>query len=106
VPIYVLEKDTAKNTLIVGPREARGQQGLIAENVNWILGEPPGDTFRAQVKIRYKAVEAWGQVSQLNGGNIHIRFDDAQRDITPGQAAVIYQGDVCLGGGIIISAAD
>ncbi len=81
-------------------------QELVAENVNWVLGNPPDDTFRAQVKIRYKAVEAWSQVTLLDGGDVRIRFDDSQRDITPGQAAVIYQGDICLGGGIITGAAN
>ncbi len=106
VPVYVLEKDTAHNTLVVGPSEALGQQELVAENVNWVLGNPPDDTFRAQVKIRYKAVEAWSQVTLLDGRDVRIRFDDSQRDITPGQAAVIYQGDICLGGGIITGAAN
>jgi tRNA-specific 2-thiouridylase len=105
VPIYVLEKDTAHNALVVGPREALGQLELIAENVNWVSGNPPDGSFRAQVKIRYKAVEAWSQVTLLDSGAVRIRFEESQRDITPGQAAVIYQGDICLGGGIITKTA-
>jgi tRNA-specific 2-thiouridylase len=101
IPLYVLGKDVAQNALIVGTAEELGGLELTAGNVNWISGEPPDGPFRAQVKIRYKAREAWGTVTPLEGHRVHIRFDEPLRDITPGQAAVLYLGEECLGGGII-----
>lgn len=101
VPLYVLGKDLARNALVVGPAEALGRAELLAGPVNWIAGQPPEASFHATVKIRYKAHPAPGIVTPLNGGQARVVFDQPLRDITPGQAAVFYQGDVCLGGGII-----
>ena len=100
-PLYVLGKDERTNSLIVGNAEDLGRMHLIATQVNWISGQPPVFPFRAQVKIRYKARPEWAEVHQSSGINISIHFDHPLRDITPGQAAVIYQNDTCLGGGII-----
>ncbi|MBL7164175.1 MAG: tRNA 2-thiouridine(34) synthase MnmA [Anaerolineales bacterium] len=100
-PLYVIQKDTSNNALIIGPKEKLGRSNLTAQDVNWIVGFPPEDPFRAQVKIRYKAQLAWGLVTPLDGNGVHIEFDEPLRDITPGQAAVFYDDEVCLGGGII-----
>jgi len=104
VPLYVLGKDAASNSLRVGTREELGSQELIAEGVNWISGAPPEKSFRAAVKIRYTAKEAPAEVKLLDdGARAEVRFDAPQRDITAGQAAVFYNGDLVLGGGIIQS---
>jgi len=80
-----------------------GTDELITENVNWMSGEVPRELFRAEVKIRYTAREAWAQVTPIESGKqARVRFDAPQRDVTPGQAAVFYDGDVLVGGGIII----
>lgn len=103
VPLYVLQKNAAENVLVVGPAESLGTQELLAVNVNWTSGEIPSGPFRAMVKSRYTARETPGLVTPLdNGTKAAVRFDLPQRDITPGQAAVFYDGDQVLGGGIII----
>ncbi len=100
-PLYVIHKDTAKNQLIVGPIEALGRSELIASQFNWIAGNPPQGAIRAQVKIRYKSTEIPAQITPLGPERVQIQFETALRDITPGQAAVVYDGNICLGGGFI-----
>lgn len=100
-PFYVINKDISTNTLVIGTREEMGNSSLIAKNVNWISSEIPDKPFRALVKIRYKAADAWGTIYPRSQHTIQIQFDEPLRDITPGQAAVIYQDQVCIGGGII-----
>ncbi len=103
-PMYVLAKDSASNTLIVGTQDELGQSELLALNVNWTGRETPAGPFRAQVKIRYTAREAQAEVTPLeNGTKVRVKFDAPQRDITPGQAAVFYNGDSVTGGGMIVS---
>jgi len=103
VPLYVLGKDAATNTLVVGEADELGTDELTADDVNWMSGEAPSEAFRAQVKIRYTAREAWAQVALHEGGmQARVRFDAPQRDVTPGQAAVFYDGDLLIGGGIIV----
>ena len=101
VPLYVLGKNALSNTLLVGTREELGSRELTARDVNWVSGHGPQEPFRAEVKIRYTAKEAWAQVTPVEGRQVRVRFEAPQRDITAGQAAVFYQGDLLLGGGII-----
>ena len=101
LPLYVLKKDAATNTVIVGTQDELGARELTAHDANWISGEAPSQSFRAQVKIRYTAKEAEALVTPMMQGQIGVKFDVPQRDITAGQAAVFYQGDVLLGGGLI-----
>lgn len=101
IPLYVLGKNAASNTLLVGTLEELGSRELIARDVNWVSGQEPQEPFRAEVKIRYTAREAWAQVTPLEGGQVKVQVEAPQRDITAGQAAVFFQGDVLLGGGII-----
>jgi len=101
-PLYVISKDTASNMLIVGRNEEMGTRELIAVNINWPGGSPVKSSFRAFVKCRYTDRGADADVHPRDEGlNAYIVFDEIQRDITPGQAAVFYNGDVVLGGGII-----
>ena len=103
VPLYVLGKDPANNTLIVGTREELGSIELTARDVNWVSGQAPVAPFEAEVKIRYTAREVGAVVTPLENGNkVRVKFDAAQRDVTAGQAAVFYQGEVLVGGGIIL----
>lgn len=100
-PLYVIAMNPYTNVLIVGTRDELGRTTLSARRVNWISGESPSAPFRAEVKIRYKATPVPALVEPLNADRIHVTFDTPLRDITPGQGAVIYDGDICLGGGII-----
>lgn len=105
-PLYVLAKDQAHNTLIVGTRDQLGQPVLHARQVNWIAGQPPASDFTAQVQIRYKSQPVPGRVYPLPEQRARVEFAEPLAAITPGQAAVFYQDAVCLGGGIIESFAN
>ncbi len=101
VPLFVLRKDVARNALIVGPKSELGQQTLIARDVNWLSGQPPQEPIEAQIKIRYKAKGIQGTVVNLGNGRSQVTFHEPVFGVTAGQGAVFYDGDVCLGGGII-----
>jgi len=102
IPLYVLGKNATTNTLVVGTQEELGSRELIARDVNWVGGEAPMEPFRAEVKIRYTAKEASALVTPLEDSRVQVQFDEPQRDITAGQAAVFFKDDLMLGGGIII----
>ena len=101
VPLYVLGKDSATNTVIVGAQDELGMSELTTKDVNWIRGEAPTEPFRAEVKIRYTARPAWAWITPLSGGQTRVQFDAPARDVTAGQAAVFYVEEEVLGGGII-----
>jgi tRNA-specific 2-thiouridylase len=99
--LYVIGTRPETNTLVVGTADELGRDHLTAARVNWVSGEVPVAPLRAEVKIRYKAAPASATVTPLPGSRVQINFDQRLRDITPGQAAVFYSGERCLGGGII-----
>ena len=100
-PLYVLEKDMNNNTLIVGPKSELGCAEFNTGQANWISGEFPGSMNRILVKIRYKSPEVPANINTLEDGGLRIVLDKPLLDVTPGQAAVFYSGEVCLGGAII-----
>lgn len=100
-PLYVIGMDAASNTLLVGTADELGRASLTAKRVNWVSGTPPDGPFRAQVKIRYKARAVDALITPWPDARMQIDFDAPLRDITPGQGAIVYDGEVCLGGGII-----
>jgi tRNA-specific 2-thiouridylase len=101
VPLYVITKQSTQNTLVVGTLEELGFTELTARDVNWTSDEAPCEPFCALVKIRYSAKEVEALVSPLEGDQVSVKFDAPVRDVTAGQAAVFYQGEVLIGGGII-----
>jgi tRNA-uridine 2-sulfurtransferase len=103
-PLYVLELQSENNTLIAGNAEELGQRWLRAAAVNWIAGDPPGMTFSAQVQIRYRSQPMPGTVISRPDGSVEVALAEPLRGVTPGQAAVFYRGETCLGGGTIIEA--
>jgi len=100
---YVIKKDLSQNALIIGSRDDLGQQEFYADNLNWISGVSPQNPFSANVKIRYKSSEVPATITLIDPGSALIKLESPLPDITPGQAAVFYQDDLCLGGGIIRS---
>ena len=102
-PLYVIAKDAAANALVVGPADALGARALTVSGVNWIAGGPPPGPFPALVQARYTARAAAAQVTPDGAAGARVVFDDPQRDLTPGQAAVFYQDELLLGGGLIHS---
>ncbi len=101
VPMYVVTKEAGSNVLVVGTQAELGFAELTARDVNWLSGEMPSEPFHAQVKIRYSAKEVDAMVTPLEGNRVKIQFDAPVRDVTAGQAAVFYLGDLMVGGGII-----
>lgn len=102
-PLYVLEKDLATNRLIVGTIDELGKDRLWIKEMNWISGKKPALPIMADVKIRYQAEQVPAEIKDSPSGVLEVIFRQAMRDITPGQIAALYQGDVCLGGGIILT---
>jgi tRNA-specific 2-thiouridylase len=100
-PVYVLRKDVDRNALIVGSRAELGRTELLVRDVNWLDGEVPPESIRAEVKIRYKAQPLPATVAPLADGRVRVVFDSFVYGATAGQGAVFYDGDVCLGGGLI-----
>jgi tRNA-specific 2-thiouridylase len=100
-PLYVIAKDIGTNSLIVGARSELGGTTITVRDVNWISGSTPDNTFRAEVKIRYKSEPAQALVVPVGYNRADVRLDHPLDDVTPGQGAVFYQGELVIGGGII-----
>ena len=103
-PVYVTGKDMAANTVTVGPNEALFHRALIAEDVNWVAISCPSKPFRCKAKARSRMTGQPATVYPLEDGRIRVEFDEPQRAITPGQAVVLYDDDLVLGGGTIVNA--
>jgi tRNA-specific 2-thiouridylase len=99
--LYVLKKDVPNNRLIVGEEGLLGTSSLIAGCINWISGHAPAGEFDAMVKIRYGTAGREGSIKVREDGKLDVAFDQQVRDVTPGQAMVMYRGDNCLGMGFI-----
>jgi tRNA-uridine 2-sulfurtransferase len=102
IPLYVLAKDVQANTLIVGPVDQLGMDTCEVSAINWIAGEASASPRQVTVKTRYTARETPAEMTLFDqGSRASLSFDAPQRDITPGQAAVFYDGEIVLGGGMI-----
>jgi len=105
-PLYVYSKNNRKNELIVAYKDELKKTSLVAREVNWISGSAPDLNREYEVKIRYKARPIKGKIELKPDNEIVIKFEHSLVDITPGQRAVIYDGERCLGGGEISTALD
>ena len=104
LPWYVVEKDVARNVLIVGQGNSHPvlfSGSLSSDDIFWINGEPPVSGTRLKAKVRYRQPDQACRIDQQDHGRWLLTFDDPQRAVTPGQSVVLYDGDICLGGGVI-----
>ena len=99
---FVIEKDVKHNRLIVsqGEDDRLYTPRAEASEATWISGEAPGAEIECMVRLRHRQPLQKCRI-QISGEKVHMEFDQPQRAVTPGQSAVFYQGDVCLGGAIV-----
>jgi len=102
-PLYVIEKDTDQNLLVVGPREALCKRAFPVAGVNWVSVPPPapGTKLEVELEVRYRTRTLRAELQVQSGDTVHLDLPDHDQAIAPGQSAVWYKGDVLLGGGII-----
>lgn len=100
-PLYVVKLDPVMNQVVVGSRENAGKSDCIVSRLNWVSISEPTTPIRAQVQVRYRTPAVDVNLIPLENDHIKLIFDEPQFGITPGQAAVFYDGEVLLGGGII-----
>ena len=101
-PVYVCAKDMQANTVTVGPEKSLFDRIVYAEEVNWIAIPALTAPLRVTARTRYHQVEQAATVYPAGEDRFRLEFDEPQRAPTPGQAVVLYQGDVVLGGGTIV----
>lgn len=101
-PVYVCGKDMEKNTVTVGPESALFTTTLVAGDFNWISIPALTGPMHIKAKARYRQTEQPATVRPLDNGLVQVVFDEPQRAITRGQAVVLYDGDVVVGGGTIL----
>jgi len=98
-PLYVVKIDAATNTVWLGEEEHLYSRSLSIKNMNWLSDVREGDEFT--VKIRFQHKGALAHVKKFAREKLELEFDEPQRAITPGQAAVFYRGKALVGGGWI-----
>lgn len=101
---YVVHKDLERNVLIVAQghdHPALLSSSLICEQLHWVAGHAPGEKFTSAAKTRYRQTEQACEVIQIATDQYQVNFIEPQWAVTPGQSVVLYQDDICLGGGVI-----
>ncbi len=100
--MYVVAIEPETRRVVIGPESALESVRVTVVDLNW-LGEPPRLADRVSVQIRHRGREAAGRIEAVSAEHVIIRLHESQRAVTPGQSAAIYDGDVLLGGGRIVS---
>ena len=102
VPVYVHTKNVKDNTVTLCERNGLFNKSLYATDFNWIACEKINSPIRVKTKIRYNQTEQWSTATQTSDNTVHIEFDEPQWAIAKGQAAVLYDGGIVIGGGTIL----
>ena len=103
-PWYVADKDLAGNSLVVVQGHDHPllfSRGLLAKDLHWVADAPPDSPLQCHAKTRYRQADQACTLSRDEDGRYRVMFTQAQRAVTPGQSVVFYQGEQCLGGGVI-----
>ena len=103
---YVCEIRPEDNTVVLGESADLFHRGVQVQDMHWIAGSAPETVFRCKAKLRYRHPEQPVCVTVQEDGRVQLMFDEPQRAPTPGQYAVLYDGDIVLGGGVIARAFD
>ena len=101
-PMYVIGKNADNNTVTLGSNELLFTDTLYADNLNWIAFEYPESEFKCRAKTRYRQTEQPCTVYPQDRNTVRVVFDEKIRAVTPGQHVVFYDGDIVLGGGVIM----
>lgn len=101
-PHFVCAINVEDNSVVLGKADNLLSRELLANDFNWISGNAPKVEIRCKAKIRYGQMEQSALARVLENGIVQVAFDEPQRAVTPGQAVVLYDGDIVLGGGVII----
>jgi tRNA-specific 2-thiouridylase len=101
-PLYVSAKSPEHNTVTVGKENSLYSKTLNACDINLIACDKIEKALRVQVKTRYQQKEQWASAEQTGENTLRLDFDEPQRALTPGQAAVLYDGEYVVGGGTIM----
>lgn len=101
-PVYVCKINANDNTVVLGDKQELYSKKVEITEFNWISGVVPDKEIRCKAKVRYRQREQYATALPMENGNVCLVFDEVQRAITPGQAAVLYDGDMVLGGGMIV----
>ena len=105
-PWYVVALDAGRNAVIVGEDSALYKNGFLVEDIIWSSISSPARELVAEVQVRYRHRPKTATIQPLSANSARVTFYLPQRAITPGQAAVFYQGDILLGGGWIANVED
>ena len=100
-PLYVCQKDTENNRVVLCSNEELYAKELYADDVNLIALDRIDTPLRVKAKVRYKHAEQWATVTQPEEDLLHVVFDEPQRAFAKGQAVVLYDGNTVIGGGTI-----
>ena len=100
-PMYVHHLDLPANRVVLSDNDDLFSRELVCSDFNWVAVPRPAEPFRAAARIRYRHKEAPATIYPEQDGSVRIVFDEPQRAITPGQAAVVYYEDIVVGGGRI-----
>lgn len=101
--VYVLSKDMEKNQVVLGSNAELFSSRLIADTFNWSAIDTPSEPVRCKAKHRYQSKETPCTATVLPDGRVEVVFDEPVRALTVGQAVVLYDGDIVVGGGVIVA---